>query len=68
MEKERDGNRPMRPSRGVRNREGAMARKQKKRRNPWREYERSKKKLQNQGMTSKEYEAAVQALSKKLKL
>lgn len=37
-------------------------------RNPWREYERRKKKLQNQGMTVLEYEAAVQAMAKKLKL
>ena len=36
--------------------------------NPWREYERRKKRLQRQGMTSREYEAAVRALAKKLKL
>ena len=40
----------------------------KKARNPWREYERRKKKLQKQDMTSREYEAAVRALAKKLKL
>lgn len=40
----------------------------KKARNPWQEYERGKKRLQRQGMTGKEYEIAVQALAKKLKL
>lgn len=40
----------------------------KKARNPWREYERCKKKLQRQGMTGREYEAAVQALAKKMNL
>lgn len=45
-----------------------MVRKRAKPRNPWREYERGKKRLQHQGLTGKEYEAAVQALAKKLKV
>ena len=37
-------------------------------RNPWREYECRKKRLQNQGLTGREYEAAVRVLAKKLKI
>lgn len=37
-------------------------------RNPWREYERRKKKLQNQALTVQEYESAVRTLVKQLKL
>lgn len=40
----------------------------KKAHNPWREYERGKKRLQHQGMTGREHEAAVRALAKQMKL